>query len=74
MDYKLVGKMDGIEIAIEILKKYPTRFIIFITGFEFLEQEILKHDIFFQKKIDVLIKPVKLRQIENSILNVMQHL
>ena len=46
--------------------------IVFITAVELLEQEISKHDIFSDKNIDVLIKPVKLRQIQDSLLTLVK--
>lgn len=48
---------------------------MFITAFEFLDHEISKHDIFYDKNIEVLIKPVpvKLRQIENSLLSLVRN-
>src|SRR5687767_6142623 len=58
IDYRLPGNMNGVEVAIEILKKYPLACIIFITAFEMLEKELSKQDIFCDKKIDVLIKPI----------------
>jgi len=69
IDYRLPGNRNGIEIASEILKKFPSSCIMFLTAFEFLDHEISKHDIFFDKNIEILIKPVKLRQIEDSLLN-----
>jgi two-component system, cell cycle response regulator CpdR len=69
IDYRLPGNMNGIEVAMEILKKFPSARIIFITAFELLEKEITKHDIFYDKNIDVLIKPIKLRELEVSMLN-----
>ncbi|MDP9489284.1 MAG: response regulator [Thermoproteota archaeon] len=69
IDYRLPGNMNGVEVAIEILKKFPLACIIFITAFELLQKEIAKHDIFYDKNIDVLLKPVKLDEIEKSILN-----
>ena len=63
--------MNGVEVAIEILKKFPSACIMFITAFELLEQEISKHDIFYDKNIDVLLKPVKLDQIQNSLINLL---
>ena len=69
IDYRLLGNMNGIEVAIEILNKFPSACIIFITAFEFVQNEISKRDIFKDKNIDVLIKPVKLNQIQNSIIN-----
>ena len=69
IDYRLLGNMNGVEVAIEILKKFPAAFIIFITAFELVRQEILKRDIFSGKNIDVLIKPVKLNDIQNSLIS-----
>lgn len=69
IDYRLLGNMNGIEVAIEILKKFPLACIVFITAVELLDQEISKHDIFSDKNIDVLIKPVKLNHIQDSLAN-----
>jgi len=69
MDYKLPGDMNGIEVAIEILKKFPSACIMFITAFVLLGQEISKHDIFHDKNIEVLFKPLRLDKIQNSLLN-----
>lgn len=69
IDYRLPGNRNGIEVASEILKKFPSSCIMFITAFEFLDHEISKHEIFYDKNIDILIKPVKLRQIEDSLLS-----
>ena len=71
IDYRLLGNMNGIEVAIEIFKKFASANIIFITAVELLEQEISKHDIFYDKNIDVLLKPVKLDQIQNSLINLL---
>lgn len=69
IDYRLLGNMNGIEVAIEILNKFPSACIIFITAFEFVQKEISKRDIFQGKNIDVLIKPIKLIAIQNAIIN-----
>lgn len=69
IDYRLPGNRNGIEVASEILKKFPSSCIMFITAFEFLEHEISKHNIFNDKNIEILIKPVKLRQLEDCLLN-----
>lgn len=71
IDYRLLGNMNGIEVAIEILKKFPSACIVFITGVDLLDQEIVKHDIFIDKNIDVLLKPVKLGQIQDSLLTLL---
>lgn len=69
IDYRLLGNMNGVEVAIEILKKFPTACIIFITAFELVRQEILRRNIFSGKNIDVLIKPVRLYDIQNSLIS-----
>ena len=71
IDYRLLGNMNGIEVAIEILNKFPSACIIFITAFELVKKEISKRDIFKDKNVDVLIKPVKLSQIQNSIMTLL---
>ena len=71
IDYRLLGNMNGIEVAVEILNKFPSACIMFITAFELLKQEISKHDIFYDKNVDVLIKPVRLYQIQNSLMNLL---
>lgn len=72
IDYRLPSNMNGVEVAIEILKKFPSALIIFITGYEMLEKELSKHDIFCDKKIDVLIKPIKLNRIQDSLLSLLR--
>lgn len=72
IDYRLPNNMNGVEVAIEILKKFPSARIIFITGYEMLENELSKHDIFCDKKIDVLIKPIKLNRIQDSLLSLLR--
>ena len=51
IDYRLLGNMNGVEVAIEILKKFPSASIVFVTAVELLDQEISKHNIFCDKKI-----------------------
>jgi DNA-binding NtrC family response regulator len=69
IDYRLPGNKDGIDVAIEILNRYPSASIVFITAFELLDREIAKHPIFYDKNIDVLLKPIKLNEIEKSMLD-----
>jgi DNA-binding NtrC family response regulator len=71
IDYRLLGNKNGIDAVIEILNKFPSAPKVFITAFELLDREISKHPIFYDKNIDVLLKPVKLNEIENSILNLL---
>jgi len=73
IDYRLRGNKNGIEVASEILKKFPSSCTMFITGFELLNDEISKHDIFYDKNIDILIKPVRLGQLEDSLVNLLSN-
>ncbi len=67
IDHKLPGTKEGIDLAIEILAKYPSAPILFVTANEYLESELSKHRIFDGKKLKVLLKPARLQQIENDM-------
>jgi DNA-binding NtrC family response regulator len=69
IDSRLPGKKSGTDIAIEILDKNPSAPILFITADQDQHRQITKNPTFNDKKVDILLKPVKLDQIENSILN-----
>ena len=67
----LPGKKSGAEVATEILDIYPDAPILFITADDRQPEDIEKNPVFREKKFDVLIKPVKLREIEHSILDLL---
>ena len=68
----LPGKKTGIEVATEILNIYPSAPILFITA-DYRQPEVIeKNPEFRNKKVDVLIKPVKLEQIEHCIINLVK--
>ena len=69
IDYRLPGNKNGIEIASEILNKFPSANILFITAYELLDRQISNNPIFDDKNIQVLLKPMKLHEIENCMLN-----
>jgi DNA-binding LytR/AlgR family response regulator len=69
IDYRLPGNKNGIEVAMEILNKFPAASILFITTYENLQKEISKNPIFYEKNVQVLLKPVKLDKIENAMVN-----
>jgi DNA-binding NtrC family response regulator len=73
MDYRMVDHKSGIDAAIEILTDFPLFPILFITGFEQLHEDMLNYPIFSDKRISILIKPVFLQDIENSILSLLKH-
>ena len=65
----LPGRKTGIEVATQILNNYPSAPILFITADYRQPEEIEKRREFRNKKVEVLIKPVKLEQIEHRIIN-----
>jgi DNA-binding NtrC family response regulator len=72
IDYKLPGNKNGIEAAIEILNKYPSMPILFITAHESIEEEFSKYPMLQDKNIQVLVKPVKLLQFEIAIFDIVK--
>lgn len=70
IDYKLPNGKNGIDAAIEILNKYPLAAILIVTAYETVKKEIAKNSIFDNKRVEVLIKPLRLAQLESSILNI----
>lgn len=71
IDYRLPGNKNGIDIAIQILDKFPSVPILFITAYENLHKEISKNPFFHGKNVDVLLKPVKLDKIESTMVSLM---
>jgi len=69
IDYRLPGNKNGIDIAIEILNKFPSAPIMFITAYENLHKEIAKNPVFYDKNVQVLLKPVKLDKIESAMVS-----
>jgi DNA-binding NtrC family response regulator len=69
MDYGIPGHKSGMDAAMEILTKYQLTPIIFITGYEQVRKEIANNAFFKDKNIRVLIKPVRLSEIEKVILD-----
>ena len=73
IDYKIPGHKSGMDAGIEILTKYPLTPIIFITAYEQFQKEIVNNAFFKDKNIHVLIKPVRLTEIEKVILDLVAH-
>lgn len=71
IDFRLPGNKNGIDIATQILDKFPSAPILFITAYENLHKEISKNPIFYGKNVDVILKPVKLDKIESTMLSLM---
>ena len=73
IDSRLPGKKSGTEVATEILDVYPSAPILFITADQHQPREIEKNPTFHHKKVDILLKPVKLNKIEHSMLNLVNN-
>jgi len=69
LNSRLPGNKSGTEVATEILNIYPSAPILFITADYGQPVQVKKHPKLRDKKIEVLIKPVKLENIEDIILN-----
>ncbi|MFZ0317171.1 MAG: response regulator [Nitrososphaeraceae archaeon] len=69
LNSKLADNKTGMEVATEILDVYPSAPILFITADYGQRVQVKKNPKLRDKKVEVLIKPVKLEQIENTILN-----
>ena len=69
LNSRLPGNKSGTEVATEILDVYPSAPILFITADYGQPVEVKKHPKLHDKKVEVLVKPVKLEQIEDTILN-----
>ncbi|MGZ8887518.1 MAG: response regulator [Nitrososphaeraceae archaeon] len=70
-DYNLPGKLTGLEAAKQILAKYPRVPIIIVTAYETVKSELSNDDFFADKNITLLLKPIKLHVLENTIKNLL---
>jgi DNA-binding NtrC family response regulator len=70
IDYKLPNNINGIDAAIQILDKYPSAAILIVTAYETVMKEIAKRSFFDNKRVEVLIKPLRLAQLETSIVDI----
>jgi len=70
IDYKLPNNKNGIDAAIQILDKYPSAAILIVTAYETVKKEIAKRSLFDNQRVKVLIKPLRLAQLETSIVDI----
>lgn len=70
IDYKLPADKNGIDAAIQIIEKYPSAAILIVTAYETVTKAIAKISLFDNKRVEVLIKPLRLAQLESSIVNI----
>jgi DNA-binding response OmpR family regulator len=70
IDYKLPNDKNGLDAALQILNKYPSAAILIVTAYETVTKEITKMPFLDNKSVEVLIKPLRLAQLEDSIINI----
>jgi len=70
IDYKLPNDNNGLDAALQILNKYPSAAILIVTAYETVTKEITKMPFLDNKRVEVLIKPLRLAQLETSIMNI----
>lgn len=70
IDYKLPNDKNGLDAALQILNKYPSAAILIVTAYETVTKEITRMPLLDNKRVEVLIKPLRLAQLENSIINI----
>lgn len=70
IDYKLPNDKNGLDAAIQILNKYPSAAILIVTAYETVTKEIGKMPFLDNKRLEVLIKPLRLAQLEDSLINI----
>ena len=72
IDYIIGGTGIGIDAATQILKRKSSMPILFMTGYESIRDELSRHSQLKNKNIQVLMKPSKLSDIENALLQMVK--
>lgn len=70
IDYKLPSEKNGLDAAIQILNKYPSAAILIVTAYDTVKKEIARNSFFDNKRLEILIKPLRLALLESSIINI----
>lgn len=72
LDYNLPGKLSGLEAAKQILTRYPNVPIIIVTAYETVKNEMSNDHFFADKKVVLLLKPIKLHILEYTIKTLLE--
>jgi len=72
LDYNLPGKLSGLEAAKQILTRYPSVPIIIVTAYETVKTEMANDRFFADKKVVLLLKPIKLHILEYTIKTLLE--
>jgi len=70
IDYKLPAEKNGLDAAIQILNKYPSAAILIVTAYETVKKEVARNSFFDDKRVEILIKPLRLALLESSIIDI----
>jgi DNA-binding response OmpR family regulator len=70
IDYKLPSEKNGLDAATQILNKYPSAAILIVTAYDTVKKEIARNSFFDDKRVEILIKPLRLALLESSIINI----
>jgi DNA-binding response OmpR family regulator len=68
IDYKLPGLKNGLQAAREIFAKFPSARILIITAYENIKEELNNDPFFRNKKVEIIIKPIRLARLADMIL------
>jgi DNA-binding NarL/FixJ family response regulator len=69
IDYKLPGLKNGLQAAREIFTKFPSARILIITAYENIKEQLNNDEFFRNKKVGIIIKPVRLARLADMILD-----
>ena len=67
LDHNIEGEKNGIEASKDILNSFPHASILVMSALDSIEQTFYDERVFKDKKIDLLIKPIKLQMLEKHI-------
>jgi two-component SAPR family response regulator len=67
LDYRLPDEKNGIDAAKELLLKYPTVSILLTTAYDSIQNMFNNEQIFKNKNITLVIKPIKLLLLDKLI-------
>jgi DNA-binding NtrC family response regulator len=68
IDYRLPGAKNGIDAAVDILTILPSAPVLFVTADQSAASLILEDPLLANSKVTMLLKPVKLDKLEQTML------
>lgn len=68
IDYRLPGAKNGIEAAVDILTILPAAPVLFVTADQNAANVVSKDPLLATSKVTMLLKPVKLDKLEQTML------